>query len=97
MPLLSHLPIHVPYFRYPCMLGWCVSPGLQNLPDDTPEFRRSVGFEQLGHAMLDTEGMGVGIQGISREEDEPSAQLRIASLQFLVETGSVQLRHAQVT
>ena len=67
---------------------------LQDLVDDAPEFRRCVGFERLGHTVLDAEGRGAGIQGISREEDEAPTQPRIASLQRSVETKPIQLRPA---
>ena len=47
--------------------------------------------------MLDTEGLGVRVQGIPREQDEPLAHLRMEGFQRPVEAGPVQFWHAHVT
>ena len=47
--------------------------------------------------MLEPRGVGLRVQGIPGQEDEPLAGLRIAALQRPIEARPVQFRHAQIT
>jgi hypothetical protein len=59
------------------VMGEAVSAGVQDLPDDAPERRGRVGFHQVGHAVVEPQGLGLRVQGIPGQEDEPLAELRI--------------------